>query len=126
MKEYFDIVDKFHRLCLDLQTIMNTNGDIVNEADKSFSDIYHLCELDYPTSPKKRTKVCRLMQEYSVRRRKAKDVISVLEPLQELLTNNPNFVNALGKCKGGMGKALQKAEGERHYNPRVLKELFDV
>ena len=120
------VVDEFRKLCNELNTTKNILEEEVLEADKAFGDIRHYCELHYPTTRSGKTKVCRLIKELSDRRRAAKDALAVLAPLIEFLGENPKLCNEFGKIANGMRKQLNQIEGERHYNPRVLKELFEL
>ena len=71
---------------------------------------------------KKRTSVCKLIRDYSKQRRESKDFLSVAEPL---LKEKKDLQLALGKAIPEMRKAYKVIENERHYNPRVLNDLFE-
>lgn len=117
-----EIVTNFQNLVKELGTIRSCCEATVNEADKAFGDIRHYCEFDYPTERKKRTKVCKLINQYSKERREAKDLLDVTESLSNLV--DTNFINRMGKIANETKKALGKTEG-RSYAPRVLNELFE-
>ena len=125
LKRVVEVVNEFRNLTNEAKTLYNALKAEEQEADKAFSDIYHYCELKYPTETKKRTKVCRLMREWGERRRKAKNGIAVLAPFVELLEKKPQLSNEIGKVANGMRSQLRQVEGVRRYNPRVIKELFE-
>lgn len=124
-REIVRTVIDFRALMGEAKTLYNALKAEEQEADRAFSDIYHYCELKYPTDPKKRTKVCQLMREWGERRRKAKDGIAILTPLVEFLEKKPTLDNELGKVANGMKSHLRQIEGARKYNPRVIRELFE-
>lgn len=116
-----EIVTNFYTLVKELELDRKCCATTVNEADKAFGDIRHYCEFDYPTERKQRTKVCKLINQYSKERRIAKDFLDVTEPVASLL--GAAFLNQMGRIANDTKKALSKTEG-RNYVPRVLDELF--
>lgn len=121
-EEICKIILDFYDVLRDAKSDISICGATVNEADKAFGDIRHFCEFNYPTERKMRTKVCRLINEYSKERRVAKDLIDVLTPLANGVGND--FINKMGKISNDTKKALAKTEG-RSYAPRVLNDLFE-
>ena len=127
------VVNEFKDLLNSLKTTLNICDLEITEADKAFSDIRHLCELDYPNTHKGKTEVCRIIRETSLSRRIAKDTEEVLKPLVDFLEisslksfNSTNqFIQALSKTANEMKKAENKVTNTRVYKPRVLNELFD-
>lgn len=88
----------------------------VQECDKAFGDIRHYCELQYPTQRKDKTKVVRLIHDFSVKRRQCKDYLEVLAPLfesnlveEKQLMNVNRIINQIKKNQ----------EKNRAYKPRV-------
>lgn len=116
--------DKFRQLINSAKEAANIYNAEIIEADKALGDIRHYCEFNHPISRKKETEICRLMYEYSVRRRVAKDALDVLTPLLNYLNENPKICNDIGRITNEMKRAVARVEGERKYNPRVLTDLF--
>lgn len=98
-------------------------GSIVNECDKALGDLYHYCELYYPTTRSGKTKVVSLIRDISTTRRKAKDILELVEPILKLDTS---YMNELGRVSNFINKTYSKLYiNGRRYVPRVLNDLFD-
>lgn len=98
-------------------------GSIVNECDKALGDLYHYCELYYPTTRSGKTKVVSLIRDISTTRRKAKDILELVEPILKLDTS---YMNELGRASNSINKTYSKLYiNGRRYVPRVLNDLFD-
>ena len=98
-------------------------GSIVNECDKALGDLYHYCELYYPTTRSGKTKVVSLIRDISTTRRKAKDILELVEPILKLDTS---YMNELGRVSNSINKTYSKLYiNGRRYVPRVLNDLFD-
>lgn len=99
-------------------------GSIVNECDKALGDLYHYCELCYPTTRSGKTKVVSLIRDISTIRRKAKDILELVEPILKLDTS---YTNELGRVSNSINKSYNKLYiNGRRYVPRVLNDLFGV
>lgn len=97
-------------------------GSIVNECDKALGDLYHYCELYYPTTRSGKTKVVSLIRDISTIRRKAKDILELVEPILKLDTS---YTNELGRVSNSINKSYNKLYiNGRRYVPRVLNDLF--
>lgn len=97
-------------------------SSVVNECDKALGDLYHYCELHYPTSRSGKTKVVSSIRDVSLVRRQAKDILELVEPIMKL---DSTYVNELGKISNHVNKSYNKLYmSERVYNPRVLDDLF--
>lgn len=97
-------------------------GSVVNECDKALGDLYHYCELHYPTTRSGKTKVVSLIRDISITRRKAKDILELIDPVLKLDTS---YMNDLGKVSNSINKTYNKLYiSERRYTPRVLDDLF--
>lgn len=59
------IINAFRDLVMEIKSIDNACQTEIKEADMAFCDIRHKCEIDYPKNRSTRTKICRLMKEYS-------------------------------------------------------------
>lgn len=98
-------------------------GSIVNECDKALGDLYHYCELYYPTTRSGKTKVVSLIRDISTTRRKAKDILELVEPILKLDTS---YMNELCRVSNSINKTYSKLYiNGRRYVPRVLNDLFD-
>ena len=98
-------------------------GSIVNECDKALGDLYHYCELYYPTTRSGKTKVVSLIRDISTTRRKAKDILELVDPILKLDTS---YMNELGRVSNSINKSYNKLYiNGRRYVPRVLNGLFD-
>lgn len=98
-------------------------SSIVNECDKALGDLYHYCELYYPTTRSGKTKVVSLIRDISTTRRKAKDILELVEPILKLDTS---YMNELGRVSNSINKTYNKLYiNERRYVPRVLNGLFE-
>lgn len=124
-EEIVKIVDDFRNLVKTATEEMKIQSEIINEADKAFGDIRHKCELDYPSTNKGKTQVCRLINEYSKQRRTAKERMQILLPLVEFINKNGTIVNNIGNVANTMNKELKHLQCEKRYSPRVLTELFN-
>lgn len=85
--------------------------------------LYHYCELYYPTTRSGKTKVVSLIRDISTTRRKAKDILELVDPILKLDTS---YTNELGRVSNSINKSYNKLYVcERRYTPRVLNGLFE-
>lgn len=124
VREVARIVGEFRDLIKDIKSDANICSETINEADKAFGDIRHYCELKYPVKRSSKTKVCRLIHDYSLERRIAKDYLEVITPLVEYLEGHPGLVNDIGRIANQINKTSSFVNSERKYVPRVLEDLF--
>ena len=117
------IINDFRRLIRTLEANRSMMEAEVLEADKAFGDIRHFIE-NKKTDPKKRTKLVKLMKEFSDQRRRAKDGLAYTDALMKFLQEEKNLDQRLGKVASDMTKVRNNMDG-RVYHPRVLKELFE-
>lgn len=117
------IINDFRKLIRTLNSNRSLMEAEVVEADKAFGDIRHFVE-NKKTDAKKRTKLIKLMKEFSDSRRRAKDGLIYTEPLMKFLSEEKSLDQKLGKVASEMEKAREKMDG-RVYHPRVLKALFE-
>jgi hypothetical protein len=118
------VINEFRNLVVEVKTINSACQAEVSEADAAFCDIRHKCEIDYPTERRMRTRICSLLKEYSVRRRKAKETLEVISPLVRFLEKNAHFGNHIGQVANETRKALENTRRDKTYRARVLEELF--
>lgn len=120
------IINDFRNLVMEVGTIERACRAEVTEADLAFCDIRHKCEIDYPKNNRSmRTKICRLMNEYSVRRRNAKETLEVITPIVKFLDKNTHISNSIGQMNNETRKALENTRRSKVYKARVLSELFE-
>lgn len=119
------IVEDFKNLIIALESERKIHYDNVHEKDQAFGDIRHYCELSYPNSRSKRTKICQLMRDLGKERRDDKDFLEITQPLADFLTSMPKTLKGnLGNASNNMRKALLRTQNERVYVPRILNDLF--
>lgn len=98
-------------------------SSVVNECDKALGDLYHYCELHYPTDRSGKTKVVQGIRDISITRRKAKDMLELTDSIIKLDTP---IINDVYKMSNTVTKSYIKLFlKERVYVPRVLNELFE-
>lgn len=119
------IINAFRDLVMGIKSIDKACQTEIKEADMAFCDIRHKCEIDYPKNRSTRTKICRLMKEYSVRRRNAKETLEVITPLVRFLDKNTHASNLIGQMANETRKALENTRRSKVYKARVLPELFE-
>ena len=118
------VAQEFKALLSKAEQVMAMCEAEIQEADKAFGDIRHYCELHYSSDRKQHRKVCKLINEYSKRRRFAKDIEAIMEPLAEFSRKQAFAKRELETAANSMAKELKRIEGERVYVPRVLDDLF--
>ncbi len=116
--------DDFRDAVMYIQKNKKVFEDTVRECDQAFCDIRHYCELSYPTNKSKRTKICQLMRDYSIKRRNAKDMLQVISHADGMQERKPLFLTDIYRIANEMKKEKDKVESERFYRPRVLTELW--
>lgn len=114
------IINAFRDLVMEIKSIDKACQTEIKEADMAFCDIRHKCEIDYPKNRSTRTKICRLMKEYSVRRRNAKETLEVITPLVRFLDKNTHASNLIGQMANETRKALENTRRSKVYKARVL------
>lgn len=124
LKQDVKTINDFKEIIKNIQETYRINNDIIVECDKAMGDVRHYCELSYPTKRTDKTKVCKLMHDYSVKRREAKDTISAIEPLVNLLKANKDFLSKFNQAINEMNKNTKRIESDKIYTPRVLTKLF--
>jgi hypothetical protein len=123
-KLVFETTEEFRRIAREIGDSIAYWEQEVHLCDQAFGDIRHLAEKQI-IDQKKRTKVFKLLREYSLRRREAKDNLGVLQPLGEFIGKHKGIWQELDGVYGKMRKEMQHVDSERVYNPRVLPDIFD-
>ena len=121
LEEIVETLAKFKEVMNYVRQNHSVWDSTVQECDKAFGDIRHYCELQYPTQRKDKTKVVRLIHDFSIKRRQCKDYLEVLAPLfesslveEKQLMNVNRIINQIKKNQ----------DKNKKYMPRVLDELF--
>lgn len=121
LEEIVETLAKFKEVMNYVRQNHSVWDSTVQECDKAFGDIRHYCELQYPTQRRDKTKVVRLIHDFSVKRRQCKDYLEVLAPLfesnlveEKQLMNVNRIINQIKKNQ----------DKNKKYMPRVLEELF--
>ncbi|CVK18503.1 hypothetical protein [Sporomusa sphaeroides] len=117
------LTDDFASVVRTLPAALKSLEEEYSLSDKAICDIRHYAEFNKTTRTEDR-KLIRLLREWSRRRRNADDAIRIIKPLSELVAKNNPFFNELDRVRGEMKKRSNYVESERHYNPRVLHDLF--
>ena len=122
--KYLKVLDDFRKSLRDMDTIRNQLNDIIHEADSAIGDCRHKLEIDYPTTRKERTAICKVIRDYGIERRKAKNAEQVLNELFAFADNHKQLINELDNLYGKIKKAKESVEKEKLYKVRVLTEMF--
>ncbi|MEN6565886.1 MAG: hypothetical protein ABFC57_06260 [Veillonellales bacterium] len=124
-KKINQAVNDFRKIAREVPALVKSYEEEISLCEKAFLDIRHCVELKKGAlTRRQKTLITRLTKEYSLRRRKASDNLRVLQPLDTFLTIQGHVLNRLDTTSGEMRKQISIIEGPRHYNPRVLNELF--
>lgn len=123
-KEIREKFDSFRKIIREMDSLANQWETEVKECDQVFGDIRHFCEFNKKIDRTTKSKVHKLLAEYSDRRRIAKDNLIVLEQFISFSRSNKTILNELDKIAGDIKKQVVYVEGQRYYKPRVLQELF--
>lgn len=96
----------------------------ISNCDKATQDILHKLELGSDKNEKNR--LATQLKYIRKDRRYYKDIIEELEPFVKIFDDghHMNFLNQIQSSIGAVRKA-ESYHAERHYNPRVLKDLFN-
>jgi hypothetical protein len=118
--ELVKAIADFHEALVYIDHNYLTWKNTVHECDQAFGDIRHYCELSYPNDRSKRTKICRLMRDYGVKRRMYKDLLLVLDPILEISMKLKN--DGIYQAANTVRKLNDKTQaGNREYKPRVIQ-----
>jgi len=105
-------------------SIKNQCEATIKECEGAICDIRHYLEFNYPVARSEKTKLCKMIHQYQIERRKAKNTLITIEPLTKYLEEHKNFINEIGKLTNEMNKLNGRLNGQRIYVPRILNELF--
>lgn len=110
-----EIYDKLEVLGADIRARKRELNTELSKADKELTDIRHYIEF-YPLSASKGYQMAKLMKDCLIKRREIKNEIEMLERIQ---------VMSVGHIGNGKGRDDLDKLADKHYQPRVLKELFN-
>ncbi len=124
--EVITTVENFKKLINFMQQNVKFWDEEISRADKSFTDIYHFCELRYPTERAEKTKVCKLIHDIATVRRQYKDLKQLYDVLRRMeFIENPNKTNKFNEvCNQVISKGREIIENKRQYKTRELHELW--
>lgn len=110
-----EIYDKLETLGEDIRARKRELNTKLSNTDKEITDIKHYIEF-YPLSASKGYQVAKLLKDCLIKRREIKNELEILERIQ---------VMSVGHIGNGKGRDDLDKMLEKHYQPRVLKELFN-
>lgn len=110
----YSIFDDLEKLSIDIKKRGSELSSELSKVDKEITDIQHYIEF-YPLSASNGYKMAKMLKDCFVKRRKIKDE---LEMLNRISSMNIGFIGS-GKGRDAINKLFDK-----HYKPRILKELF--
>ena len=110
----YEIFDELEKMSIDVKKRRSELNSELSRVDKEITDIRHYIEF-YPLSASKGYKMAKMMKDCLVRRRAIKDE---LEMLNRVSTMNIGFIG------NGKGRDTINKLSDKHYKPRILKELF--
>ena len=124
--EVITTVENFKNLINFMQQNVKFWDEEISRADKSFTDIYHFCELRYPTERTEKTKVCKLIHDIATVRRQYKDLKQLYDVLRRMdFIENSNKANKFNEvCNQVIVKGREIIENKRQYKTRELHELW--
>ena len=79
----------------------------------------------YPRSRANQRKITNQLKIWTERRRSAKNRIKELQAIAAFADENKFVLGKLDTVVGKLKKEVEYLEGEKHYKPRVVKELFE-
>ncbi len=121
MEKISQIYKTFLDTIKDIQTTYKFESEELTKKDQETQDLLHQLELgSYKERPKTTTKLAKVRKE----RRYSKDVISVLQPMVDLLATNEGiaFIKKLQIVLGDTRK-IENSMLYRRYTPRVITDL---
>lgn len=91
--------------------------------DKATQDVLHYIELSENLNAPEGYKAYKLLRDIRRKRRKIKDDHRVIKPLYIALTQT-KIHERRSLTLGNMEKACRYTDGDRHYNTRVMTDIF--
>ena len=95
-----------------------------NLCEEAFHDILHFAAMSERTRANQR-KTQAMIKEWSARRWNAKNRIKELQPISDFAVKNKFILSELDIVAGKTKKQVEFVQSEKHYNPRVILDLFD-
>lgn len=112
-------IENFLDYMRERQEQYNINNSILQESDKEIQDILHKIELE-KLSYHEYAKLSKDIKKVRQARRKAKDMVMILEPIVNYLEQNKSIVNSLSQLLGKVRKEEKRLEN-RFYLPKSEK-----
>ena len=110
-----DLYDNLEKVTKDLKEQRILLQSELSKVDKEISDIRHYIEF-YPLNACQGYKAAKMMKDCLIRRRAIKNEMEVIDRIAVM---NVSFIGS------GRGRIKLTQERDKHYRPRVLKELFE-
>lgn len=93
------------------------------KCEQAIRDIEHYVE-NNKVGRTQSVQLIRELKKYRIQRREIKDTIETLELLSNYFNERKEVWNTLQNRLGQARNIIKKVSTDRHYNPRVLYELF--
>ena len=110
-----ELYDNLEKVTKDLKEQRISLQSELSNVDKEISDIRHYIEF-YPLNACQGYKAAKMMKDRLIRRRAIKNEMEVIDRIAVM---NVSFIGS------GRGRIKLTQERDKHYRPRVLKELFE-
>jgi hypothetical protein len=108
------------------KNVLDAVPDLQDEqvrCEQAILDIEHYIEFS-KLGRTEAAKLSRQIKQYRLQRREIKYTLRALEYLEPFLFKNENFQRDLQSVLDKTKNGIKKIEEDKHYNPRVLYELF--
>lgn len=122
MENVSERLSVFLKLVNETMSIQKLYTEYLAVEDKKTQDILHKIELEKMTRDE-RAKICKKLADIRKHRREYKDVLEVIKPLYDFLSEEKN-ISVIHRLEGVLGEVRKKEKllDNRTYVPRVLEE----
>lgn len=117
-KQLSDYIRDFNALLLSVEKEYNDCYKTVGDCEKATMDLLHQIELG---EAKDRNKMATRLHRERVKRREAKDIMTILSPLKEWMDRNVGAISALRNVIGTT--KVKERSSTRYYYPRIITDL---
>jgi hypothetical protein len=111
----YEIYDKLEVLSKEIKDRKRELNTEISKIDKEISDIRHYIEF-YPLSASNGYKMAKMLKDHLVKRREIKNELDIMSKVQMM---------SVGQVASGKGREIIGKTLDKHYTPRVLRELFE-
>lgn len=111
----YEIYDRLEVLSKEIKDRKRELNSELSKIDKEISDIRHYIEF-YPLSASNGYKMAKMLKGHLVKRREIKNELDVMCRVQ---------IMSVGQVGSGKGREIIEKTLDKHYTPRVLRELFE-